>query len=70
MSTVVVDIDNQYENELCDGYQLICEDDDTYTIWVSTGVLSGFRAHKKIETFGEAFRLLTELVNEREYFLV
>ena len=36
MSTVVVDIDNQYEDDLCDGYQLICEDDDTYTIWVST----------------------------------
>lgn len=68
MSTVVVDIDNQYEDDLCYGYQLLKEDDSTYSVWVETGVLRGYHAAKGMSSFQEAFDKLQEVFKDKEYY--
>lgn len=55
MSTVIVDIDDQEEDSLTYGYQLIREDDYTYGIWMSTGPVRGKWLFRNIDTFEEAF---------------
>lgn len=66
--SVIVDIDEQYCDELSYGYQLIAEDDGTYTVWVTTGPISGFRSGGRWETLPEAFNHLVSIVREKEYF--
>lgn len=66
MSIVVVDIDNDYETDLCYSYQLIKEDNDSYSVWISTSIFSGTYAGQNIESFEEAFQLLIETVKCEE----
>lgn len=66
--SVIVDIDEQYCDELCCGYQLIAEDDGTYTVWVSTGLISGYRSGGSWQSLPDAFNHLVSLVRENEYF--
>lgn len=67
MSTVVIDIDEQYCDELMYGYQLIRQDDDTYRIWISTGPLRGCYTGGTFETLSDAFNHLVNVVREKEY---
>lgn len=69
MSTIIVDIDEQYCDELCYGYQLIADDDGTYYIWVSSGPFSGYRAGGSWSNLSDAFNFLVSLVREKEYIL-
>ena len=69
MSIVVVDVDNQYmDGELDHSYQIILENDNTYTVYISYDVLSGRYYGKKIKTFEEAWNCLNECMREEEYF--
>lgn len=64
MSVVVIDVDNQYCDELNFSYQVVKEDNEKYRIWVSSGLLSGWYlgegvdgAHE-FETLSEAWEAL------------
>lgn len=62
---VIVDIDNDYEDSLVDSYQIIKnEEDDTYKVWVSTGMLTGYVSGPKLgfESFQEAWNHLIQTV--------
>lgn len=58
--TVVVDIDNQYCEELCFSYQITIEDDDTYSVYQSWSVLRGKHLGKGFETLSDAWQCLNE----------
>lgn len=60
MSTVVVDVDNQNCEELNFSYQIILENDNTYTVYVSHSPFRGMYHAKKLETFAEAWVKLNE----------
>jgi hypothetical protein len=66
MSTVVIDVSNDYVDELIYSYQLVKDDDGTFFVWVETNVLKGYYAGKGIEDFAEAFQLLNETMDELE----
>jgi len=66
MSIVIVDIDNQYCDELLYSYQLCKEEDGSYSVYVSRDILRGFHAGKDIDTFEEAFNLLNDTIKEHE----
>lgn len=66
MSTVIVDIDDQEEDSLMNGYQLVREDDNTYAIWMSTGPVRGKWLYRGIDTFEEAFDKLYNAVRTTE----
>jgi hypothetical protein len=67
---VIVDVNNDYCDELLYSYQIIKEENDTYSVYVSRDILRGYYAGKNIESFGEAFRLLGETMEENEGILV
>lgn len=68
MSLVIVDIDNEYCDELIYSYQLIKEDDNTYSVYVSRDILSGYHVERGIDNFFDAYRKLHDemLINEGE----
>jgi len=66
MSIVVVDIDNEYCDELMYSYQLCKEDDGTYSVYVSRDIMRGYHACKEIESFAEAFKELQEAISHNE----
>jgi hypothetical protein len=66
MSTVIVDVSNDYVDELMYSYQLVKDDDGTFHIWVETSVLRGYYAGKGIEDFSEAFQTLYDVIDEHE----
>lgn len=66
MSVIVVDVDNQYCEELNYSYQLILENDNTYTVYISYDVLSGKYYAKGLETFAEAWQKLSEAMGMEE----
>lgn len=68
MSVVVVDVDNQYmDGELNNSYQIVLENDSTYTVYCSYDVLRGRTHDKGIESFGEAWAKLNECMREEEF---
>lgn len=69
MSVVVIDISNDYVDDLMYSYQLVKEDDGTFSIWIETSVLRGYYAAKKLDSFIEAYSLLNETVEEKEWAL-
>lgn len=69
MSVVVIDISNDYVDDLMYSYQLVKEDDGTFSIWVETNVLRGYYAAKNVDSFIEAYTLLNETVEEKEWAL-
>ena len=66
MSVIVVDVDNQYCEELNFSYQIILENDNTYTVYISYDVLSGKYYAKGLETFAEAWQKLSEAMEVDE----
>lgn len=69
MSLVVIDVSNDYVDELLYSYQLVKDDDGTFHVWVETDVLHGYYAGKGIEDFSEAFQLLNEAIEANEGIL-
>lgn len=67
MSIVVVDVDNQYNDELCYSYQIIKDEDDTFSVYVSYDVFKGKTVAKKLETFQEAWDILNENIEMVEF---
>ena len=70
MSIVVVDVENEYCDELMYSYQLSKEDDGTYSVYVARDCLRGFHAGRNLESFAEAFQLLNDTMKEHEGELV
>ncbi len=66
MSLVIVDVDNDYCDELLYSYQIVLEDNGTYSVYVSQDILSGSYAGRNIETFFEAYKILNEAIEEHE----
>ena len=66
MSIVVVDIDNEYCDELMYSYQLCKDDDGTYSVYVSRDIMRGYHACEGIESFAEAFKELQEAISHNE----
>lgn len=67
MSIVICDVDNQYCDELCYSYQIVKDDNDTYSVYVSYDVFKGKTIAKNLETFQEAFNVLGEKIDEVEF---
>lgn len=66
MSIVIVDVDNEYCDELMYSYQLSKDDDGTYSVYVSRDIMRGYHACKGIESFAEAFKELQEAISHNE----
>ena len=66
MSIVVCDVDNQYCDELSNSYQIIRDDDDTYSVYVSYDVFRGKTIAKKLECFQDAWNVLNNEIQEME----
>lgn len=64
--TVVVDIDNQYCEELCYSYQITIEEDSTYTVYQSWNILRGRYLGRGFATLSEAWQCLNEALAEYE----
>lgn len=65
---VIVDIDNEYCDELIYSYQLVREDDDTFSVYVARDILRGYHVARNIDNFFDAYRILHDemLINEGE----
>lgn len=68
MGIVVVDIENDYCNELCYSYQIVREDDDTYSVYRAESILRGSHLGKKFESFEDAMRCLVKGMEDSEYY--
>lgn len=66
MSLVIVDVDSQYCDELCYSYQLIKEDDDTYSVYVARDFLHGYHVARDVDSFFEAYRILHDTIEHHE----
>ena len=66
MSIVICDVDNQYCNDLSNSYQIVLDDDETYSVYVSYDVLRGKTAAKNLESFQDAWQVLNDLIQEKE----
>ena len=67
MSIVVIDIDNDYCDELVYSYQLCKDDDGTYSVYVARDFLRGYTAVKSVDTFEEAWNHLKRVLEENEH---
>ena len=66
MSIVICDVDNQYCDDLSYSYQIIRDDDYTYSVYVSYDVFRGKTIAKKLESFQDAWNVLNEQIQETE----
>lgn len=66
MSIVVIDVDNEYCDELMYSYQLSKEDDGTFSVYVSKSFTRGYHYCKEIVSFSEAYKELQEAINHHE----
>ena len=66
MSTVIVDIDNEYCYELLFSYQITAEDDGTYNVYQARDFMRGKYMGKGFETLAEAWQCLQEAMDEYE----
>ena len=66
MSIVICDVDNQYCNDLSNSYQIVLDDDETYSVYVSYDVLRGKTVAKNLESFQDAWQVLNDLIQEKE----
>ena len=57
---VIVDIDNQDCDELCFSYQICKNDDETYYVYQSHGLLRGQYLARNLETLAEAWAVLND----------
>jgi hypothetical protein len=73
MSIVVASVDNDYESTLSSSYQLLKNDDDTYSIYVATSPLQGYFVGEGcdgvhvFDDFHEAWKQFCDLINSEEY---
>lgn len=63
---VIVDIDNEYCNDLCYSYQLCQAGDGTYYVWMETAPLCGRKLGQDFETFDQAWACLNEGIRKYE----
>lgn len=63
---VIVDINNDYCDDLCYSYQLCQADDGTYFVWMETGILRGRYLGKDFASFNDAWACLNEGIREHE----
>lgn len=72
MSTVVVDVSNDYESDLTNSYQLLKNNDGTYSIYVAMSPLTGYfmgegcEGKYHFDTLGEAWQHFCDLINQEE----
>jgi len=66
MSIVICDVSNQYCDDLDNSYQIVRNDDDTYSVYVSFDVFRGKTIAKKLESFQDAWNVLNEYMQEVE----
>lgn len=66
MSIVVVDVDNEYCDELMYSYQLCKDEDGTYSVYVSQDIIRGHHYCKEVESFSEAYKELQEAISHYE----
>ena len=63
MSMVIANIE---DDDLNYSYQLCKDDDDTYYLWRSSGLLNGRVVFKDVEDIKDALRLMMDYVFEYE----
>ena len=66
MSIVICDVSNQYCDDLDNSYQIVRDDDDTYSVYVSFDVFRGKTIAKGLESFQDAWNVLNEYMQEEE----
>lgn len=66
MSIVICDVDNQYCDDLSYSYQIVRDNDDTYSVYISYDVFRGRTIAKGLETFQDAWNVLNEEIQETE----
>lgn len=74
MSLVIADVSNDYEVDLTNSYQLLKNDDNTYSIYVAMSPLTGYfmgegcEGKYKFESFAEAWQQFCDMINHEERF--
>lgn len=74
MSVVIASVDNDYEEALGNSYQLLKNDNNTYSIYVAMSILSGYflgegcEGRYEFDSFEEAWKEFCGVVNQEEYF--
>ena len=66
MSIVICDVNNQYCEDLDNSYQIVKDDDDTYSVYVSFDVFRGKTIAKGLESFQDAWNMLNDYMQEVE----
>lgn len=66
MSIVICDVSNQYCDDLDNSYQIVRNDGDTYSVYVSFDVLRGKTIAKGLESFQDAWNVLNDYMQEVE----
>ena len=66
MSIVICDVSNQYCDDLDNSYQIVRNDGDTYSVYVSFDVLRGKTISKGLESFQDAWNVLNDYMQEVE----
>ena len=64
--TVIVNVDNQYSDELAYSYQITLAEDNTYSVYVGRGPLRGRIVEQKIQSLEDAMTLLIHVMNDEE----
>jgi len=62
----VIDIDNDYCDELVYSYQLCKDDDGTYSVYVARDLFRGYTAAKGLQSFDDAWNQLKRTLEENE----
>ena len=66
MSIVICDVDNQYCDDLSNSYQIMKDNDETYSVYVSYDVFRGKTIAKNLESFQDAWQVLNAYIQEEE----
>lgn len=64
--SVIVNVDNQYSDELAYSYQITQAMDGTYSVYVGRGPLRGRIVERKIQSLEDAMTLLIHVMNSEE----
>jgi hypothetical protein len=66
MSIVIVDVDNDYCEDLRYSYQLTKDEQGLYSVYINWGFLRGEFAARRLESFADAMAILLRELAERE----
>lgn len=67
---VVIDVDNQYCEDLCYSYQVVREDDQTYSVYQSWNILRGKYLGRGFDNLEDAWICLNQAMQEYEHFRI